>query len=341
MLHLFRRKTAAGKVAAGTAILLSFGLAYAEDPVVLDEIVAKVNHEIITLTDLQRELNLLRSGLEEQFRDPQQQEQVYEQQKRALLRSIIENKMMLQRAEELGLAANIDTDVAAFLEETRKQAGIPNMEVLDQVLRQRGSSLAQYRESIKQRMIIESLLGQFVYSKLTVLTPEIEAYYQRHIDQFTEPEEVELAEILLLTEGKEKDQVRTRTEEALQRLRNGAPFEEVAREFSEGPTASRGGGIGTFRRGSMAAPLEAVVFELEEGQTTNIIETDYGLQIVKVLERQPTRVKPLEEVRLQIQTALYESKAGPELQSFLENLRDESYIYIAPKYQEEFDVEGL
>ena len=90
----------------------------------------------------------------------------------------------------------------------RKEAGIPNLEILDQVLREQGSSLEDYRQSLSQRLTIDSLLQQFVYSKLTLLTPEIEAYYQEHIEEYTEKAQVELKELLFLTEGKDKAQVK-------------------------------------------------------------------------------------------------------------------------------------
>lgn len=315
--------------------------ASAQDAVVLDEIVAKVNNEIITLTDLNKELNSLRAALRDEFRNPETLEREFEARKREVLRTMIENKMMLQKADELGLAANVDVEVAAALEEMRKQSGIPNMDVFEQILRQRGSSLAEYRDWIRKKIIIDSLIGQFVYSKLTLLTAEIEAFYKENIQLFTEPAEVELAEILLLTEGKDKNQVRSRAEEALARLKSGVAFEETARQYSEGPTASRGGGIGAFRRGSIAPALEKVVFELGKGQTSGIIETEYGLQIIKVADKKEATAKSLEDVRPLIQRELYQRKARPEMEEFMEDLRSQSYVYVAPKYREMFDLAGV
>lgn len=327
---------------AALLLLCSAGAGRAQDgAVVLDEIVAKVNSEIITLTDLKRELDYLRVALQEEIKDPQLREQEFQKRKAPLLKNLIQNKMMIQKAEELGMTANIDVDVAAYLEEMRKNAGIPSLDVLDQYLKQQGTSPAEYRETVRKQIIIDSLIGQFVYSKITLLTPEVEAFYQENIDRFTEPAEVELAEILFLTEGKNRQEVRKKAEEVLAKLKDGVPFADLAREYSEGPTASKGGAIGTFRQGSMNEALEEIVFKLEEGETSGIIEADYGLQIVKVLKKQPPRRKSLDEVRPIVQEALYRKKAQPELKEFIENLREQSYIYVAPKYREEFDVEGL
>lgn len=307
-------------------------------PRVLDEIVAKVNNDIITLTDLNRALRQLRLALEQDFRNPEELEREFGARRRNMLRTMIQNRIMIQRAEELGLTSDIDMDVSAFLEEMRKDAGIPSLDVLDNYFRQRGSSLAEYRQNVREQMITRALLQSNVYSKITLLTAEVEAFYQEHQSRFTVPAEVHLAEILFLTEGKDRGEVRAKAEGVLQRLRAGENFEELAKEFSEGPTASRGGDIGRFTRGSMNPAMEAVVFDLPSGAVSDLIESDFGFQIVRVVEQQPASVRPISEVRPQIAEALYQRKAEPEVNEYLKQLYEESYIFVAPKYAEEFDV---
>lgn len=314
---------------------------WSQEVVVLDEIVAKVNQEIITLSDLQQSMDALRSEIARTVESPEVLDQEFGKQKRELLKGIIEKKLMLQKANELELVGGIDLDVAAALEANRQEAGIPNLEVLDQLLREQGSSLGKYRENLKQRMIVERLIQQSVYSRVTLLTPEIEAYYREHIEKFTEPAEVELGEILFLTEGKNLAVVKEKSEEVLAGLSTGASFEDMARQYSDGPTASRGGAIGKFTKNSMAAPIGNIAFQLEEGENSEIIESDYGLQIIKVLKKKLAKEMPLEEVRPQISRELYQVKAEPGVQDFLKKLREESYVYIQSKYREQFDVEGL
>jgi peptidyl-prolyl cis-trans isomerase SurA len=313
----------------------------AQEIVLLDEIVARVNSEIITMIDLNKELRILRASLVQDIQNPEQLEQQFQREKRSLLRTMIQTRMLAQRAEEFGISANIEGDVSNVIEEMRKEAGIPNLEILDQVLQEQGSSLEDYRQSLSQRLTIDSLLQQFVYSKLTLLTPEIEAYYQEHIEEYTEKAQVELKELLFLTEGKDKAQVKETAEEVLAQLRAGASFEELAEQYSDGPTAARGGDIGSFRQGSMSPLIEEVAFQLKEGEISGIIETDYGLQIIKVVSHTADRLRPVEEVRPEISRQLYERKAQPGLRKFMDELREQSYIYIAPNYREEYDTEGL
>ena len=312
-----------------------------EGPRVLDEIVAKINDEIVTLSDLQAAIAERQLELRQETNDPQEAMQRFEEEKNFLLRGLIQTKLMLQKAEELGLDTDIDSEVAAFMENMRQEMGIPSLEVLDQYLRQQNSSLQKFRQKVRDNLLTRSLISNLVYSKITLLTPEVEAFYNENLDRFTVPAKVELSEILFLTEGKNKASVRAQAEEILVRLREGESFEELAREHSEGPTASKGGTIGTFNRGTMNPALEQAAFEIEVGTASEIIESDYGFQIIKVLSRTDATVQPMDDVRPQISEALYQKKAQPEIQQFVKELIRDSYIYVAPQYVEQYDLEGL
>ncbi len=307
------------------------------DEIVLDEIVARVNQEIITLTDWNKQLDYLKRSLQEEIQNPESREKEFQRMESQLLKTIIEEKLILQLAEELGFTANIDADVTAYLEEFREKAGIPNMEVFDQLLRQRGSSLVEFREGRRKLFIMNSVLGQMVYSKIILLTPEIEAYYQENIDRFTLVPEVDLAEILFLTEGKNRTEVQERAERVLAKLQEGVAFEELAKQYSDGPAAPKGGHIGNLKKGSMTPALEKLVFDLEPGQTTGIVEMEFGLQIVKLLSKKGTRHTPFEEVRDQLKEELFREKGEPQLQAFRQELRRTAYVYVSPKYRDQYD----
>jgi hypothetical protein len=312
-----------------------------DGPQILDEIVAKINDEIVTLTDLNSALNERRLELRQETGDSAEAEKRFEAEERFLLKSYVHARLLLQKAEELGFDADIDADVAAFMENMRKDMGIPSLDVLDQYLRQQGSSMQKFRAKVKENMMTRSLIQSVVYSKITLLTPEVEKFYNENLDSFTEPAKVELAEILFLTEGKDRDAVRARAEEVLERLNQDEPFEELAKEYSEGPTASKGGEIGSFNKGTMNAALEEAAFGIDVDTHSEIVESDYGFQIIKVLSRVDAIVKPLEEVRPQIADTLYQKKAQPGMEEFVKELIRDSYIFIAPKYAEKYDIEGL
>ena len=312
-----------------------------EGPRILDEIVAKINDEIVTLSDLEAAIAERQIELRQETNDPQEALKRFEAEKNFLLKGLIQTKLMLQKAEELGLDTDIDSEVAAFMENMRQEMGIPSLEVLDQYLRQQNSSLQKFRQKVRDNLLTRSLISNFVYSKITLLTPEVEKFYNENLDQFTVPAKVELSEILFLTEGKNKASVRAQAEEVLARLRAGEPFDQLAKDHSEGPTASKGGAIGTFNRGTMNPALEQAAFEIEVGSTSEIIESDYGFQIIQVSSRTEATVQPMEDVRPQISDALYQKKAQPEIQDFVKELIRDSYIYVAPQYVEQYNLEGL
>lgn len=313
----------------------------APDEVILDEIVARVNEDVVTKTDLEGELRRLQVDIRSEIEDDDEFRKLYEQEKRKILENLIETRLMAQKAEEIGLPS-VDEDVDRFLQNLMDQNGIPNLQVLDQALQQTGRTLQEFRRVLQERMTVGQVKNSLVFSRITLLTPEINAYYEEHKEQFSEPPQVTLAEIAVLYEDKTREEAEARAREVLSKLDEGASFEKLAEEYSEGATAARGGGIGTFRKGALAEPLEKVAFSLKVGEHSRLIENDWGIQIVKVTARDDSRIKALEEVRPEIEQALYEKKAAPQLESFIAQLIENSYIFVSPKYRDQFDLrEGI
>jgi len=309
--------------------------------VIIDEIVAKVNTEIITLTDLNVELDRLKRSIDGQESNPEARAERFAKEKRGLLSAIIRNKMIIQRAEDLGVLPNIDVDVNAAIQNILQENGIPDLETFRRILAQQNTSYEEYRRAIREQIIVQTMYQQFVYSRITILTPEIEQHYQENIKDYTDPAEVELAEILFLTEGKNAQTVRSKAEDVLARLEGGEAYEDLARQYSEGRTASRGGTIGKFKSGTMATVIEQAANSLQPGQHSGVLETDFGLLIIKVLSKDGARPKPLDEVRNAILQKLRFGKAEPLIKAFLDDLRQQSYVWVNPKYQKEYDVQDL
>lgn len=316
----------------------------AQDTVIIDEIVAKVNSDIITKTDLDAEINRIRIGIMGgNPNDPEKGRQMFQEQRPKILRNMIISRLMYQRAEEYGMLASMDQDVDAYIKrEIMDPNGIPSIDVLKQVLEQQGTSYEAFRKGIEDQYVQSRINSAFVFSKVTILSDEIEAFYQEHIDRFTEPATVELAEIVVDSEGKTASQARDLAEDIAARLKAGESFEELARQYSDNTaTASQGGRSGTFTREQLSEALKTPAFELEVGSFSDAIETSFGFVILKVLARTPATPVPLEEVRPQVVEFLRNQKAQPYLEQFLDQLRDESYVYVAPKYQQQFDLEEI
>ena len=150
-----------GRGLMGSVSLLSITLVLsaqdAPDDVILDEIVARINQDVVTKTDLDENLRMLQIDLRGQYQDEVQFQEAFERAKRRSLQEMIETRLMLQKAEELGVGVEVERDVDRYIQNLMDQNGIPNLQVLDQALQQRGTNLQQFRKSLKERMIIESI----------------------------------------------------------------------------------------------------------------------------------------------------------------------------------------
>jgi len=323
-----------------TGVLLSQEETSSE--VVLNEVVARVNQDIITRVDLDQDLERLKGDLQNVANNLEELEILFEERKKKRLQEMIEVRLMLQMAAERGIDASaINHDVDVYIQSLMEQNGIPDAKVLDQVLQQRGSNLREYRKMVQDRMIIDGLRNQTVYGRITVLTPEITAYYQNHQEDFTLPPEVKLSEIVFLYGNKPQEIMQLMAEGVLLKLEKGEKFEDLAREYSEGDSAQQGGDIGTFKVANLSGKVANIAFSLENGQHSEVIKNDWGLQIIKVAQKISKRIRPLEEVRQEIVQKIYEEKAQPELTAFLNRLIQDSYIFVPEKYREQFDIDGF
>jgi peptidyl-prolyl cis-trans isomerase SurA len=294
---------------------------------VLEKIVARVNDDIITLTDYNNELARMRAELSRMYQG-EELEKEYEKLKDNALENIIQNKLLVQKAKEMGFAGKIDLEVSSYVESFRKQNNIPDVKSLERALAQAGMSMSQWREEIKNSILQEALIGTFVQSKVVTTDEEIQKYYEGHKKEFAKPAEVEVSEIIFYLEGNKESDVQAKAEATVQRLKNGEDFAEVAKKVSEGPTAKQGGNIGGFKYGTMAPDIQKAVFSISAGQYTSALKTKFGFQILKVNSKKEAEFIPLDEVKKNIQSKIYYDKYRPLLERFLKEVRDESFVEI-------------
>lgn len=297
---------------------------------ILERIIARVNDEIITQSEFNNELLRLRNDLRRRYQG-KELEEAFEKQKEHALENIIQNKLLVQKAKDMGFGGKIEIEVSSYIERFRKDNGIPDMKTLEQALARAGMSMSQWREQIKSSILQEALISTFVQAKVVTTDEEIQEYHQSHLEEFTRPAEVEIAEIVFYLEGNQDSEVKAKAEAAKERLANGEAFEELATKLSEGPTAQQGGNIGKFKIGTMAPEIEEAVFALDVGQVTDILKTKFGYQIIKLINRKEPEQIPLEEVKDRIQRKIYYEKYKPLLEKFLKGVREESYVEIYKK----------
>jgi peptidyl-prolyl cis-trans isomerase SurA len=310
------------------------------DATVVEEIIVRVNNSIISLSDLKRSQEQMKT--ESEKIDPSVPADSRPQEK-DLLRDLIDSRLLSQKAEELGISA--DTDVVKRLDELRKQMHAESMEDLEKAAQAQGVSFEEFKQNLKDSILTQKVIQQEVGGHITVTQQEIQEFYNQHKDEMSRPEQVRLSEILISTApatppsgqpAPSADEVvaqaKAKADAIYAQLQKGGKFEELAQKNSNGPTSANGGDLEYFKRGTLSKQLEDQVFALKPGQYTEPIRTNQGWVILRVTEHQSEGIPPLKEVEPQIQERLYMTKMQPALREYLTKLRENAYIDVKAPY---------
>lgn len=306
-------------------LFFGLGFLYAQAKTV-DRILVQVNDDIITQSELNREMEQVRREMAARYTG-EQLDQMVRQAEKATLESLINQKLLYQKAMELEMDdSHVDSRVANIIQQIMKEYQIKDTETLEAQLEQQGSSLRELRENLRKRTIVEDLIGAFVGSRITLLTPEIEKYYKDHQSDFSTPEEVTLSE-LIVSEGSDTASLE-RANALYQRLQKGESFPALATQYSKGRTASKGGASGTYLVSKLNAATVKAIAGLKEGEISQPQKVSEGYIIYRIDARKEASVRPFEEVKDEIKNRLYEKKFNPELERFITQLKEDAYIQI-------------
>ncbi len=311
---------------ASWTVLLVLILSWSAPARVVDRIVAQVNDDIITLSDLNREMAEIRQELSAKYSGPQLEEEIQKATK-DVLDELIRQKLLLQKGSELGFGANVDVQVSAYLERIRKENKFKDMQDLERAAAQQGLTLPALRERIRRQIITQGVVSEFVGSRITLLSQEVEKFYKDHAAEYTVPEEVTLSEIIIPIENS-ADEAETKAGEILKRLSQGEAFATLASQFSKGPTANKGGSIGTYQTAKLNPEIAKAIASVKDGDTTPVQKTREGFIIYRVDNRKPAAVKPLDDLRDEIKTRIWNQKFAPEYDRFIAQLKEDAYIQI-------------
>jgi peptidyl-prolyl cis-trans isomerase SurA len=302
------------------------GSAQTGQPKIVDRILAQVNDDIITLSDLNRQMAEIRQELSTRYSGEQLEEEVKKAQSTAL-DELIREKLLVQKATELGFGSNIDVQVSAAIERIRKQNNIKDMQEFEQALAQQGMTLLEFRDKIRKQILAQGLIQEFVGSRITLTSQEIEKYYRDNETEYTTPEEVSLSEIIIPTEGDDGSAM-AKASEILSRLKKGESFATLASQYSKGPTANKGGNIGSYTLPKLNPDIAKAIANVKEGDVTEIQKITEGYVIYRVDSRKPARVRPLDEVRDEIKNKIWQQKFTPEYDRYIAQLKEDAYIQI-------------
>lgn len=302
---------------------------WAQAAQLLDGIAAVVNDEIITIGEVQEAMALEAEQLQQRYSGQVLQTQV-QAQFRQTLKSLIDLRLQLERARKLNLQVS-DADVALHVETLKKQNQITD-EQLGQMLQSRGLTLETYRQQVREGLLITKVVNAEVRSRLIVLDTELQEVYQQRQQRYSVPGVLTVSHLLFLVAPDapepEVERARQRAVAVQQKLRAGSDFAELARQYSDGPSAERGGLLGTFQAGDLLPGFEEAAAALKPGEISDIVRTRVGLHIIRLDARQEGTAKPFEEVREDIKAELLQTKTDNKYQEWLEVLRQSAYVKV-------------
>lgn len=273
------------------------------------DVVASVNGEPVSRAEFEGELARSVEGGEKSV------EQL-EPLKRATLDSMVERVLLLQTAKQLAVAA---TDAEVDREVLRVSSDYPAA-AFDAELAKRQLTMAEFKQKEAARLTVEKLFKEHVYPRVALTEEEIRRYYEEHSDEFNEPEQVHAAQIVV----KGLDEARR----IQQQLRSGKKFADLARRYSLSADAKVGGDLGFFARGVMPPKFDEVAFKLATNQISDVVETEYGFHLFKILEKRPAKKRELVDVRREVEAKLLEEKRVQAQESFLKALREKAQIVV-------------
>jgi peptidyl-prolyl cis-trans isomerase SurA len=335
---------------------------------VVEAIVTRVNGQIITRSEFERSKDQLRDDVKQQ--DAANADKLYADREKDVLRDLVDQQLLLEKGKDLGITG--DTDLIKRLDQMRKDMKLGTMEELEKAATAQGISYEDFKQNMRNQIITQKVIGEEVGSHLSITKEEQQQFYDQHKNEMEQPESIRLSEILIAPQKPSADKsaaakpvltsaadpsaaagdhpqgqdpaakqaedaaalaaAEAKAADVLKQIRAGAGFEDVAKKYSDGPSAAQGGDLGVFKRGALAKELEDQTFAMKSGEVTDVIRTKQGYVILKVTSHQVAGVPPLKDVEPKIQDALYYQKLQPALRAYLTKLREDAYIKYEPGY---------
>jgi parvulin-like peptidyl-prolyl isomerase len=318
--------------------LLALALASQADVVTIEQIVCKVNGDIVTNIDLQHD----RVELEKQYRQAgfsgKRLEDAMKEEEPNFLRNKIDHLLLQQKGKELEL--KVDADLNKQIADMQRQTNTADPEKFQALVRQEtGKSYEDFKADLKNNLYEQGVVSEEVMRKIQFKQEEVRAYYDAHQDEFQREERIYLREISISTQGKQDDPValaaaQKKAKDLVDRARRGERFNELAQTNSDSVTAKDGGALDPYKKGELAPAIEATVWDKERGTVTDPINIGNALLILRVDEHYKAGLASFAEVESAIQNRIVDSRRQVALRAYLTKLRDLSFLEIKPGFED-------
>ncbi len=320
------------KQVKGLAILLAMaflgiwfhGVGYAGDKVLKDRI-ATVNGKPISREEFNREVENIK------MRFTQSGQALNSAQIMALrvrvLENLINRELLYQESRKKGIEVS-KKEVEAKMEEVKKR--FPSQEQYNSALKRAGMTEEIVRYQLAMALAIEKYVEQEFGKKAKVTEEDARKFYDSHPDEFSQPEQVRASHILIKVapdaDKVKKEKALKKIKEVQQKAKKGEDFSELAKKYSEGPSAARGGDLGFFPRGKMVKAFEEAAFSLEKGEISDIVETPFGYHVIKVTDKKKQGKISFEKIKDRLIEYLKDQKVRQEVVAHLTQLKKQAKI---------------
>ena len=300
------------------------------DVTVLEQIVAKVNNEIITKSELDRS----RKNMELEMRSRKITEEniakAIKEHEADFLRDRIDQLLLVQKGKELNL--NVDGEITKYIAEIQLKQKMADPDQFAAYLKeQTGMTFEDFKSETKNSMLTQRVIGQEVRGKVIITKAEIAKFYEENKEKFVREERVFLREILISTEGKDAAGLAAAEKKAkdlVARLRKNEKFPEMARDNSDSESSANYGELPPYKKGEMAKQLEDLIWEKDRNFVTEPIKIKNGFLILKVEDHQKAGQAAKEEVENEIMEQLFPPRFQPALRTYLTKLRADAFLEI-------------
>jgi peptidyl-prolyl cis-trans isomerase C len=308
------------QIAAVFALILVFLPAMAQEKQSSEKNAALVNGIAIPMEQYTKEVNI------QVARVSQQGQKVSDDQmaklKNDILNSLIEREILYQQSQKAGIQVTeqiVDDQLAAikkrFPSETEYKNALSKMNLSED----------EVKVQINRGLSIKGLIDQQIASKVVITDEESKAYYDKNPQMFEQPEQIKASHILIKVDAKADDatkaEARKKIEEVQQKLKDGGDFAALAKEYSEGPSSTKGGDLGYFRRGQMVKPFEEAALALKPNEVSEVVETRFGYHLIIVYDKKPLQTLAYADVKDKISQRMKQEKIEKEAVQYVDKLK--------------------
>lgn len=312
----------AGKIILSFCAIVFGCAAFANSAILLDRVMAIVNKEVITWSELYKTMEFEASEIVRAMKDDDRR-RLFKENEPIFLEKLIDMRLQLQEARKLGIQAT-DEEVNKAVTGIRKKYAMTD-EVFQQAIKKEGFSLSEYKTKIFEQITIDRLIDQEVRTKVVVTEGEVDKYFSENKEAVKEHEGFDISHIFIRHTG-DKKQIEDRAGGIYKKITVGENFEEIAKKESEDTSAKGGGHLGFVKKSDLSANFLNVLLKMKKGDVSEPFWSDNGMHIIRLNEIKA--FKDSRELREKVRQELLDDKFKNYYKDWSKSLREKAYIEI-------------